>query len=1189
MDLVTAFVNNPIKVTVGVLLVSLFGVISALQMPMQLTPEVQTPTLTIETRWPGASPQEVEQEIVQEQEEQLKSVEGMTKLSSESLDSLGRLTLEFNVSTNMDEALLKVNSRLQQVPSYPENADQPVISTSSSANQPIAWFILTERPASPEQIVEFQQQHPELRDALEPVRRAHNVGLRMFRLEQVVAQHPAAAVLLPAKRQDVTQLRKFCEDVIEAQFERVPGVANSNVIGGLEEQLEVIVDPEKLAARQLTVADVRAVLRGQNRDTSGGDFWEGKRRWVVRTLGQFRSAEQVEQQLLAVREGRPVFVRDVAEVRSGFKKPDGLVRRFGAASIAVNCLRSNNANVLEVMNGLRATLDRLNTEILGPSGLQLTQVYDETEYIYSSINLVRDNIFLGGALTMVVLMVFLHLGLRTLLFAPLILGSGLAAVYISPWMFAICLLAIATAGLWYARGALVIGLAIPASIVGTFLILALLGRSLNVISLAGLAFAVGMVVDNAIVVLESIYSRAEAGEPRFQAAVNGTRDVWGAVVSSTLTTVAVFLPVVFIQEEAGQLFRDIALAIAAAVSLSLLVAITVIPPAAARVLRGGPQNDRNLGNDSAGTSNRKTTNEPDSVAVPGVQTTGPQFSGLAGVIAGLGDLFTSLIVGTNRWLQSSVLLRVFAVLVFVGGSAAVSWVLWPAVEYLPNGNRNLVFGILVPPPGYNIDELTQMGQQVENDLRPFWDVDLDDPEVLSGKKLAISDLFFVSAGRRVFIGVKAVDPLRARELIPLVQGVSAKLPGTFGLVFQASLFGQGLTAGRQIDLEITGPELTELVKLGGRILGGDPPSLPVRVIEQSVFQLFPGGQARPVPSLDLSSPEVHVTPRLLQSAELGISAADLGYTVDALVDGAYAGDYITGGEKIDLVIRGRDEFAQRTQDLDSLPIATPSGNLVPLSALADVKLASGPEQINHRERERAITIAVNPAPDMPLETALSLLQTEVIQKLQRSNQMPPGTRMTLSGTADKLRQTWEALKWNVVLALLITYLLMAALYESWVYPLVIIFSVPLGATGGVLGLQLLSVYLMSQRQPPQTLDVLTMLGFIILIGTVVNNAILIVDHALQRIREGERSEEAILDAARTRIRPIFMTTITTVLGLLPLVLFPGAGSELYRGLGSVVLGGLLVSTVFTLVLIPCAFRLMLDLQGLLGAPQHQKK
>ncbi len=339
MSMIDFFVKNPAKVAVGVLLMALFGLVALRQMPMQLTPEVQTPTITVETRWPGASPQEVEQEIVVEQEEQLKGVEGVAKMTSESSDSMGRITLEFLVGTDMQKAVVDVIGRLEQVPEYPQDADKPVISTANANDRPIAWFILGPLNPSSEELLAFAEKHPDVAEKIEKIRTTSNTGLAMLRLRMFAKEYPAASELLPPPGLDVPKMRRFAEDEIEAKFERVPGVSQSNVLGGLEDELQVVIDPERLAARQLTIADVRDVLRQQNEDTSGGDYWEGKRRWVVRTLGQFRDPQQVEQQLLAVRDGNPVYVRDVADVRLGYKKPDGLVRRFGESSIAVNALR----------------------------------------------------------------------------------------------------------------------------------------------------------------------------------------------------------------------------------------------------------------------------------------------------------------------------------------------------------------------------------------------------------------------------------------------------------------------------------------------------------------------------------------------------------------------------------------------------------------------------------------------------------------------------------------------------------------------------------------------------------------------------------------------------------------------------------------------------------------------------------
>ncbi len=1113
MHPIEAVVRNPVKVAVGVLLLVLFGIVASLRMPMQLTPEVQTPTITISTRWRGASPQEIEREIVLPQEEQLKGVENARKLSSQCLDSEGRVEIEFAVGTNIEAAMVRVNRRLQQVREYPEDADEPVLTTSSSSSRAIAWFILSVRPASDDTIRQYQQKFPQRAEDLQTVLDATSPSLGLHRLRRLAIEHPELQPLLPVDV-DVPKARKFAEDVIEARFERVKGVSDANVLGGREQEVQVLVDPQRLSARQITVNDLRRALMRQNIDTSGGDFWEGKRRYVVRTLGQYRSLEQVANEIISARDGVPVYLRDVAEVRFGHKKPDGLVRRYGDYSIAINAERETGANVLEVMKGLREANAELNDSVLKQKNLTLTQVYDETEYIYSAIGLVGQNIVVGGLLTVVVLLLFLRSG----------------------------------------RSTLVIALAIPSSIVGTFLMLSLLGRSLNVISLAGLAFAVGMLVDNAVVVLENIFRHYQGGEHPFSAAVTATKEVWGAVVASTLTTLAVFIPILFIEQEAGQLFRDIALAISFAVAISLVVSVTVIPTAAARLFR-------------ADESRRHRTR----VAHPVFRRIARGVDWLMSPLTRLGNAFVELIVESNRWIQHSFLRRIAVVSLIVALAVAGTVVFWPDMEYLPTGNRNLAFAIILPPPGYNLDQLMELGGTVEDELRPYWDYDPRTTDFSTMKYPAVKDFFFVARGRSVFMGVRAVDPTQVGKLVPALREAGSHLPGAIVVANQSSLFEQGIGAGRSIELEITGEKLETLVRLGGFVMG-------------RVAELIPAAQARPEPSLDLSSPEVHILPKQIQMAELGVSNQELGYVVDALVDGAYATDYYLGGDKIDLTIMGRtaeetsiDNFRRLTQELNILPVATPDGQLVTLADLAEIELSSGPEQINHRERDRAITITVSPPDEMPLEEAISILRKSVIEPMEASGQLEGNYRITLSGSADKLQETWNALRWNLLLAVLITYLLMAALFESWLYPLVIIFCVPLGAVGGVVGLRLLSTYLGWLDQPPQMLDVLTMLGFVILIGTVVNNAILIVHQSLNHIREdGMSPDEAILTSVRTRIRPIFMTTATTIFGLAPLVFFPGAGSELYRGLGSVVLGGLFVSTLFTLILVPTLFSLLMD-------------
>ncbi|MBW2172925.1 MAG: efflux RND transporter permease subunit [Deltaproteobacteria bacterium] len=423
----------------------------------------------------------------------------------------------------------------------------------------------------------------------------------------------------------------------------------------------------------------------------------------------------------------------------------------------------------------------------------------------------------------------------------------------------------------------------------------------------------------------------------------------------------------------------------------------------------------------------------------------------------------------------------------------------------------------------------------------------------------VKNLFYVAFGQMAFFGVISADQERTPELLPYVYGILGKIPGMIGIVQQPSLFETGVGAGRSIDIEIKGPDLERLIMLGRQIFG-------------QVMQLMPSAQMRPIPSLDLGNPEMRVIPNRDRLTRVGMTTADLGRTVDALVDGAKASNYRLYGNEIDLIVKGQEGTLKRTQDLAALPVQTPRGERVTLGSLAEIRLEEGPTQINHINSERAITIQVIPPTDIPLETAMATISDEVVGPIKESGELGTLYRIELSGTADDLVKTRRSLQWNLILAIVISYLLMSALFENFFYPLVIMFSVPLAAAGGFVGLLLVNLFV-----APQPLDVITMLGFVILIGIVVNNAILIVHQALNNIRDSNMpSREAIRESVRTRIRPIYMSSITSVFGMLPLVLFPGAGSEFYRGLGSVIVGGLLVSTVFTIFLVPALLSLVLD-------------
>lgn len=1038
MKLVEESIKYPVSVAVGVIFLVLFGVISIFKIPVQLTPDVEKPRITVDTTWLGGSPQEVETEIVQEQEDELKTVEGMVEMTSESLDGNGTVVLEFAVGTDLAAALVNVSNKLEQVKEYPAEADKPVISSVDVRASAMAWFVL--KP-------------------------------------------------LPGKNFDVNKFHDFAEDFIKPRLERVTGVGSSNVYGGQEREMQVVVDPNALAARGITLLEMAQAIDQENDNYSGGDFEEGKRRYIVRTVGEYRSPEDIEDVVITRKNGIPVFVRDVARVQLGYKDPAYAVRQNGEPAVAINAIKESGANSIEVMDGLREAMKELNEGILKDRGLTLYNVYDETTYIKSSINLVKDDVIIGSILAIIVLLLFLRSGSSTL----------------------------------------IIAIAIPISIIGSFIMMEFFGRTINVISLAGMGFAIGIFIDNSIVVLENIYRHMQLGKSRLKAAYDGTVEVWGAILASTLTNVAVFLPVIFVREQAGQLFQDIAIAISFAVLINLIASITVIPSVSARIL--------------------KITGEKSSSS----------FDNLWGFVK-YAQGFTNGITRLVGRILETPRLRLIVVLSFTLGSILLSWVMMPKTEYLPEGNRNLIFGILLPPPGYNIQEFTKIGEQIEGDIRPYWEADVDSPEAEKLSGPPIENFFYVARGRQVFMGAVAKEPEKVKELIPVLQGTLSKIPGMIAVVTQSSLFQRGIGEGRAINIQVTGPELEKLVDLGQNLFFG-------------VIQNIPDAQVRPIPSLDLGNPEVQVITDRVRASDVGINNEELGFMVNALVDGAQVSDYFIDGDEIDLVLRGEDSYANRTQDIENLVINTPTGNILTVGSIAKVQTTNGPEQINHYERQRTITIQVIPPEKMPLETAINKIEQVIINPLRQSGELGGSYNVILTGTADDLTVARKALQWNFLLAGVITFLLLAALYESFLYSLAIMFSVPLASFGGFLGLFLIN------RFTYQPLDILTMLGFVILIGTVVNNAILIVHQSLNNINnEGMKIDDAIVESVRTRIRPIFMSTTTGVFGMLPLVLLPGSGSELYRGLGSVVLGGLVVSTIFTLILVPSVFSLAIDLK-----------
>ncbi|VAX00465.1 Acriflavin resistance protein, partial [hydrothermal vent metagenome] len=624
MKLTRLGLGNPVAVMVGVLLAIMFGLISLERLPVQLTPEVELPEITITTVWRAAAPEEVESEIVEPQEDVLRGLAGMTKILARAQRGRGSITLTFQVGTDLRRALLEVLSRLNRVQRYPADANEPVINSIGGRSRAIAWFILK----------------------------------------------PVAG-----NDRDVASYQNYVEEVVQTRFERIPGVAMSEVRGGRESELRITFDPYKAASLGIELPRV-AQLAGGAKNTSGGFADVGKRRYTLRFAGQY-NVDDLGEMVLDWREGQPVYLRDVADIEVRMVDRTGFVIQNGQAAMAVNAHRETGVNVLEVMAGLRQAAEELREGPLKRAGLSFEQVYDETRYIDRSINMVSNNLLLGILL----------------------------AVGVLWWFFR------------KFRATLMVAVAIPICVVSTFMLLDATGRTLNVISLAGLAFAVGMVLDAAIVVLESVVRLRERGMSSAEAADEGTRKVWGALLASTATTVAIFLPIVFLKDEAGQLFADLALTIAATVSISLLVAVTVLPAAASTWLRNVNMHDPHAHWWDAGSDFvMRLTDTPRRRAL---------------WILGLITLPLILAV----WLK-------------------------PEADFLPNGNRNLVFAFILPPPGSSVDTLEkELGQVVAQRMQPYVD---------GTAEPAVDNYFFVAFGSGVFMGARTVDPDKSDELVPLI-------------------------------------------------------------------------------------------------------------------------------------------------------------------------------------------------------------------------------------------------------------------------------------------------------------------------------------------------------------------------------------------------------------------------------------
>jgi len=1030
-------IERPVAILALVLLTVLFGVVALQNIPIQMSPDIEKPILEVRVNWPGAAPEDVDREIVGRLESELSSLNGVEEMSSRSSRGSARVTLTYGVSQDMDKALVLLLSKLSAVTNLPNEAKTPQVRTSNSDDSPIARLAL--------------------------VSKTDNGA-------------------------DLEGLGSFLETQVVEPLGRIEGVSEVTFFGGGRREMRVFIDPNKMIRYGITLTEVIEALRSSSTMMSVGVVNEGKRTYAVRaeavnytpqTAGRIVLRTDVSQTGTLV----PLLLSDIATIELQVEERTSFRRLMGKDAIIINVLREQGTNVVRTMESLAKAVDELNQTVLAARDLNMYIVYDETKYISSAIDLVQQNIWIGGVLALFVLMFFLRSLLPTII------------------VFA----------------------AIPVSVIGTFVAIAGLGLSINVISLAGLAFAVGMVVDASIVSLENIFRLRQRGVAAENAAFHGARQVWAPILGSALTTVIVFVPVLMLNLPVGQLFRDIGIAISVSVLISVIVSVTVIPALAARLLRGHANRFETL------------------VRVPGLDHLARGFAGL--------------IIGYSKFAVRRKLAGVAVVCAILAGAIGFSARFMPQLDYLPDGNANFVFGRIFVPPGYAMEETVRIAKKMEDAARPYWqgDVPADGPP-------AIERFFFVAYSGGAFAGASAVDPTRVAELQAVLMTPIYSEPGAGAFVRQSSLFGRSVGGSRSIRLDVTGPDREAILPIAYRL----NEALSAR------FSRREGNQIRAIPSLDNGAPQIRITPDLTALARAGVSVRELASAVDVFNDGSNVIQIPIGSELIDMVVSGKDARKLSAAQLSDIPIVTRAGNILRLDQLARVEIISAPEQITRLGGRQALSLQLRPNESIPLERAVQIIEAEILADL-RADAAETGVSIGVEGAASALEKTWRAMQSNVLTAIGVIFLLLVVLLRNFALPLIILLAVPVAGAGGIAGLALLNIYV---HQP---LDMLTMLGFVILTGVVVNNAILMIEQAILHMREEDMpAGEAIVEATRNRIRPIFMSTMTSLFGLVPLVIFPGAGSELYRGLGVVVFGGLALSTIATLVIVPPLLALALE-------------
>ncbi len=1061
------------RVTIGMATVTviLFGLIGLSDLKVNLLPDLSYPTLTVRTEYIGAAPAEIENLVTEPVEEALGVVKNVRRVKSVSRAGQSDVTLEFIWGTDMDFAGLEVREKLE-VLTLPLEVSRPQLLRFDPSTQPIMRLALT----------------------------GTGEGTNFNEVE-------------------LKQLRRFADEELKRRLEPVDGVAAVKIGGGLQEEVQVEIDQQKLKQLNLGVGTVIERLRSENVNVSGGRLDEGAQRYLVRTINQFASVDEIGNMLLSPNGDVTLRLSDVALVRQGYKERESIIRVDGREAVEIALYKEGDANTVNVADASREILDKLESNKALPPGSKLVVIDDQSRFIRGALDEVKSAAIMGGLLSILIIYLFLA----------------------------------------DARATFVIGVSLPVSIVATFFFMDQLGLSLNIMSLGGLALATGMVVDAANVVIDNIAKFREQGMGLLESVIKGTEGVSMAVVASVLTSVAVFFPLVFVEGVAGQLFRDQALTVTISLLISLLVSLTLIPMLASIEWKG---------------EGAETASAPNSPLLPSRKLR----DWLLLPFRAMFRLLRLIAFYSIRWSA-----RLFA---------AVSWllarILRPAANWtqrrqsaleeryaqsLPWLLRNpakvlgvsaaLFFASLLVVPSLGLDLVPQLAQgQFEATIKmppgtPLARTDAIAAALQTAHRddSSVASIFGVSgSGTRLDANPTESGENITRLLVSLKPEARADDEARLMAVMRKTALDLGvsdatfsrpalLNYSTPLEIEITGFDL-ERLQQGGRAVA--------EALRSS--DRFADVKS----TIEIGQPEIQIRFDQERAAALGLSTRQIADQVVRKVRGEVATRYSFRDRKIDVLVRALKDDRASVEDIRNLIVNPESDKPVTLAAVADILATEGPGEIRHSDQERVAVVSSN------LRYGDLGSAVAEAERLIAANPLPAGIGMRISGQSEELDASVNSLIFALTLAIFLVYLVMASQFESLLHPFVILFSIPLAIVGSILGLKLFGM----------PLSVIAGIGIIMLAGIVVANAIVLIDCVNQLRSEGVEKLTAIVQAGRSRLRPIMMTTITTLVGFLPLAIGLGDGAEIRQPMAVTVIAGLTVSTLLTLLVIPVMYALM---------------